>query len=171
MTRGAARAGTVTRRLALLLALALPPAPFAETAQTPAPCRTPPGCFSDADLQSLLDASRSRHSKGLIYVWSPHMRYSVRGAKEIYGVADALGLELTVLLDPVADSDLARVVARRERLDVRALRALASRELHARGMLLHLPAFVVYEDGRVIEAVYRGYKPRGRLTRILEERE
>jgi hypothetical protein len=55
--------------------------------------------FTDSQLASLLETQKA----GVIYIWSPHMNYSVLGRRVIKQVCRDLGVHLTTLVDPNAN--------------------------------------------------------------------
>lgn len=110
--------------------------------------------FTDHDLETLLASSRAG---GLIYIWSPHMPYSVKGLREIRAVGERLDLTVTPLLDPQADAALSASVVDEEALPFTALRYLKSTKLFERGATLHFPTLLVFSHGRVSQQMLPGY--------------
>jgi len=119
--------------------------------------------FSATDLDRLLHAQRA----GVIYLWSPHMPYSVRGAREAAAVAARLQLNLTLLLDPFADPRLAAQTGRSQGLPAAALRTVQAPALLARGATQHFPTVIVFRDGHLAPGMLPGYTPPDRLGAYL----
>ncbi len=126
----------------------------------------PPTPFHDRDLGSLL----REHASGVIYLWSPHMPYSVQGAREAREVAQALGIRSVLLLDPYAEPALAGSAARSSRLPARALRRMRAGALSRMGATQHFPTAVVFAAGRVDALMLPGYTPPGDLRAYILQR-
>ena len=137
-----------------------------------ASCTTPrspavePLDFTDRDLHTLLEADYSAGTGGLIYSWSPHMPYSVKGLAEIAELARRRGLQLVPLLDPQADLELAEAAVPAE---LPTLRRLDSRVLIDRGLSLHYPALLVFSQGSLGDTVLPGYTSPERYDRFVSE--
>ena len=122
-----------------------------ETAEHRPRPRGPGASFSDADLAALVRAGR-----GVIYVWSPHMPLSLDAVAPLSAAARALGLTVTLLLDPAADPAFAARVAAERGLPAAALRVADSVELQFRDVLVHAPAAQAYADGQLAGSAYPG---------------
>ena len=120
------------------------------TEQRPRP-RGPARSFSDQDLATLV-----RSGRGVIYVWSPHMPLSLDAVAPLSAAARALGLAVTLLLDPAADPAFAARVAAERGLPAPALRVADSVELQFRDVLVHAPAAQAYADGQLAGSAYPG---------------
>jgi hypothetical protein len=112
--------------------------------------------FTDEVLASRL----ARRDAGVILVWSPHMPLSVDQYAELASVTRDMGLALVTVLDPGADADYARRVARERGLPDAALRRLDGIELAFRGMTTHAPSVQVFAEGRLVGPVLYGYRAR-----------
>lgn len=109
------------------------------------PEKNPQGeLFTDKSLANLLAGNK----KGLIYIWSPRMVYSVTEFRNFRDVAKKKGWEFIALLDPqVSDSD-AKAAASKYQLEYQG-RRLASVDLYMREGLLHYPSVYVYNNGKL----------------------
>ena len=110
-------------------------------------------CFTDADLSTLL----RRGGKGVIYAVSEHMPLSVRGLNDIKCAAEALGLELVVVVDPDSDPLVIGYMASRLGFRPQRLRRLASAELMRRNLTIHYPSIQAYANGRFVGVILPGY--------------
>ena len=127
--------------------------PRRETIAGPRPSSALP-VFDDSDLSALVASG----DPGVILVWSPHMPLSVDAYPEMVRAAAALDLPLTVLLDPLADVDYARDVARTAAMPPMTLRSFHSVELAFRNATLHAPSVLVYAGGRMRGLAIPGYR-------------
>ena len=121
-----------------------------QRSRTPAPAPA----FTDRDLAALLE----RRTRGVLYLWSPHMPLSVDGYAELRRAAEARRLEVVALLDPQSDRRFAAAAVAEGRLPVAALDVADSVELQFRELPLHAPAIVVFSGGRLQATVLRGYR-------------
>jgi len=121
-----------------------------ERSRTPAPAPA----FTDRDLAALLE----RRTRGVLYLWSPHMPLSVDGYTELRRAAEAKQLEVVALLDPQSDRRFAAAAVAEGRLPAAALHVADSVELQFRELPLHAPAIVAFRDGRLQATVLRGYR-------------
>ena len=124
------------------------------------------GAYGDDDMTALVGDGRS----GVIYVWSPHMPLSVDAYHHVTHATEALGVSLTSLLDPAADADYARRVARAAGIPQRALRPFRSVELVFRNATLHAPSVLVYRNGRMIGLAIPGYRDAAGYRALIETR-
>lgn len=122
--------------------------------------------FSDVDLEELL---LSTPAGGLIYVWSPHMPYSVKGLRDIADIGGRVGLSVTPLLDPYAEARLSARVVEEAGLPPAALRSLNSPALFDRGATLHFPTLFVFAHGRLAEHMLPGYTSPAVYEAFIEE--
>ncbi len=121
--------------------------------------------FTDADFRKLTSDGKP----GLVFVWSPHMRLSLKSHRNAQEVAKELKLPLTVVMDPSADSKLAEVRLKEGGLARTALRRAQSFELFYRGVLNHFPALVVYDRGRVVANAFPGFKTKKRYVDFIQK--
>jgi len=122
--------------------------------------------FTDQDLANLLASA----SRGVIYVWSPHMPYSVRGAVEARRLIDQLELTPILLLDPNADAALASREREGHVLPVSAMRRMQATSLWRMGVTQHFPTVVVFADGRLDAQMLPGYTPPADLLAFIRQR-
>lgn len=115
---------------------------------------TPGDGFTDDALASRL----KRGDSGVILVWSPHMPLSVDQYAVLASVTSDLDMALVVALDPSADADYARRVARERGLPATTLLPLDGIELAFRGMTTHAPSVQVFAKGRLVGPVLYGYR-------------
>lgn len=108
--------------------------------------------FSDDDLVSLL----RRSSRGVLYLWSPHMPLSVDAYDALVSAARSRGLEVMALLDPAADRVFARASIEGRALPEAALRVADSIELTFRDALVHAPAIQAYANGQLQGSPFPG---------------
>ena len=118
----------------------------------------PAGEFSDADVAKLIQRSGAAEDSSLywIYIWSPHMNYSVMGLREARRIAR---LDPRVQLIPILDPN-AQAQAGKDNHPV-----LTADRLIEQGALLHFPA-VFYVSGGRLSPPRLGYDPPA-LTREL----
>lgn len=109
--------------------------------------------FTDAELRRLV----AEQSRGLLYVWSPHMPLSVDGVGVAQIVAKRRGLPLTILLDPAANAALARSVIARHGWPLDSAIVADSTELRFRDVLVHAPTIQAYAGGRLVGSAFPGY--------------
>ena len=107
--------------------------------------------FTDSSLDSLL----STNGRGLIYVWSPRMPLSVKGMEEARAAATSLGLAFTALAAQANEAEL-----RELHVPLANQRRLESLELVYRNATIHYPTVVLYNQKRIIDGAYPGYKNR-----------
>lgn len=113
--------------------------------------------FTDAALARLLDAETLPGVSGILYIWSPHMPYSVQGLAEVLALGKRLELTVVPLLDPDADAGLAARVVQARHLPREVLRPMRSNRLLERGVTLHYPTLVLFREGRLLESMLPGY--------------
>lgn len=116
----------------------------------------PKSAFQDSDLKKILASQK----KGIFYLWSPRMVYSVTEFQRYAETAQKLGLEFIPLLDPNVSSAEAR--ASLQKIKPKAPnRKLASQknnpfdkkmqslELYMRNGTLHFPSVFVFNNGQL----------------------
>jgi hypothetical protein len=132
--------------------------------RTGRPRASAPGpSFSDGDLRTRLAIG----GRGALYVWSPHMPLSVDGYRQLEPAARSRQVAVDVLLDPAANRDFARA-ALAAGLPASALRVVDAVELEFREATVHAPSLLVYRDGRVVEAILRGYRTTAEYEQFLD---
>ncbi len=109
--------------------------------------------FTDQDLAKLV----GKNKKGLIYMWSPKMVYSVALFEQYADLAKKNKFEFTaVLANDVsfneADTALKTIKEKfndRKLASTESLLKLASVDLYMRDATLHYPAVIVYNNGKI----------------------
>ena len=116
--------------------------------------------FTDKDLEKLLAGKTS----GIIYLWSPHMVYSMTEFRVFRDVAKAKGIEFIPVLDPAVDINEAKAAFKKIPVDINSRklasseiktklefsgRKLASVDLYMRNGTTHFPSTFVYANGKL----------------------
>jgi hypothetical protein len=115
--------------------------------------------FSDADLSQLLKSKK----KGVIYIWSPRMVYSVTEFTRFRAAIQKKGFDFTPVLDHAVDVGEAKDAMKsagvelklrtagvnREPSSADFYRKLNSVDLYMRNANLHFPTMFVYANGKV----------------------
>ena len=101
--------------------------------------------FTDDDLKMLLKESK----KGIIYLWSPHMPYSVGSLYPLQNAAKKLKLPLTILMDPLANDKEIKKVTKQFSLPSKLTRRNKAERLHLQGASLHFPNYFFYKEGKI----------------------
>ncbi|MGV3707703.1 MAG: hypothetical protein ACO1Q7_02605 [Gemmatimonas sp.] len=122
------------------------------------------GANGDALTDASLDSLMRANTRGMIYVWSPRMPLSIKGLTEARAAAHDLGIPLTAVVAAPLDEDRSQV----DSTIVRASdwRRLQSIELFYRNATVHYPATLFYQNGRIIDGVFPGYKNRETLRQF-----
>jgi hypothetical protein len=110
--------------------------------------------FDDSQLKTLLE----QRKPGLIYVFSPGMHLSLDGIESARIAANALHLDLTILIDPQFKNFAPAELEKRTHLNVRSIKWIDSNELYFRGMTTHYPSLIVYTQKGVLSEVFPGRK-------------
>lgn len=100
--------------------------------------------FTDADLEALLKSKK----KGVLYLWSPNMTYSVTEFRLFRDVAKKRKMEFIPILDHQAKFVDAKAAAKVVGVDVSG-RKLASVDLYMRHGTLHFPTVFVFANGKI----------------------
>jgi len=122
--------------------------------------------FNDRDLARLL----KNHTRGVIYLWSPHMPYSVQGASEAQRVAQELAVKSVLLLDPYAEPALTDHALKSQRLPASATRRVRASALAKMGATQHFPTVILFERGRLDSQMLPGYTPPSDLRAYIRQR-
>lgn len=122
--------------------------------------------FSDRYLSRLL----KENSTGIIYAWSPSMPFSVQGGRVITEVGKRLGIPVFFVLDPHADPELAQRSVATLGGNTEAMRSLQSIELFQRGVGVHYPAIVLFENHKILGRSLPGVKREDVYIRLIQER-
>ena len=119
--------------------------------------------FTDHDLWQLLQKSK----KGIIYLWSPHMPYSIGNFYPLQRVSKKLGIPVTVLMDPHAQKQEIAKVSKQFSLAKTFTRRNASEQLFSKGSALHYPNFFFYKDGQIKTLQLFGAKGEEAITEMI----
>ena len=101
--------------------------------------------FDDHDLEKLLKGSKV----GIIYLWSPHMPYSIGSLYPLQKVSNKLGLKLIVLMDPLAEQEETKKVIKQFSLPMKLTKKNKAKKLLFHGAALHYPNYFFYKEGKV----------------------
>ena len=96
--------------------------------------------FFDSDLKTLLKNSK----KGIIYIWSPHMPYSVGSLYPLKKMAKKWNIPLTVLMDPNAHDEETTKVIKQFSLPLNLTKKNKAKKLLFQGSSLHYPNYFFY---------------------------
>lgn len=123
------------------------------------------GTFDDPYFESIAASNPA----GVLYVWSPHMPYSLKGWEPVRTAAKKLGLPLFPVLDPHASALLLSEMPPEFNLLKATSRRLESWELIQRGVGQHFPTTVLFSRGRVVGPVFPGVKSEGQYVEFFKE--
>jgi len=147
-------------RLYLLGALAFSEVSFDQKCQASLAVKTHPspqnavGKFNDAELQKQVKANK----KGMVYVWSANMPWSVEGIASIRETANKMNIPLTVLMSPSSDISLTAKLVKEKKVTLEDARTYHSVELVMRGMSLHDPSLLIWKNGKLARWARPGYE-------------
>lgn len=108
----------------------------------------------DQQLVELINSKKA----GLIYVWTPHKPISVDGLKQAKKAAEKLKLPLYSVVDPNSSAESVKQVVKDLKLSFENIFYFNSFELQYRGMRLHYPSLIVFNQGQWASQVRRGYE-------------
>jgi hypothetical protein len=100
--------------------------------------------FTDDDLESLI----KKNEKGMLYIWSPGMVYSMDSYPVFKNAAAKLNLPLTVLMDPYFDEERGAKIAKDFKIPYMN-RRVESVELLMRNISTHYPETLIYCNGKL----------------------
>ena len=100
--------------------------------------------FTDSDLVKLI----GQNKKGVIYIWSPRMVYSVNHSEDYFQLAQKNKFEFTSLLAHDVSFNEANEALKSKKQNFSG-RKLASVDLYLRDATLHYPTFLVYNNGQI----------------------
>ncbi|MBG07997.1 MAG: hypothetical protein CME68_04515 [Halobacteriovoraceae bacterium] len=121
--------------------------------------------FLNKDLQNLLRNTK----KGIIYLWSPHMPYSIGSLYPTQKVAKKLKLPLTVLMDPLAEERETEKVVKHFHLPPKFTRKNRAERLLLQGATLHYPNYFFYKEGKISNIQLFGAKGEEAVFDALEK--
>jgi len=109
--------------------------------------------FSNSDLAKIIDKNKT----GIIYVWSPHMPFSVDGIVRIKKVAENLQIPLEFLVDPNAHPHSLSVAYAKQANNLQLpLLSMKAQDLMQLGGLNHYPVLFIYKDGKLVPKMIPG---------------
>lgn len=123
------------------------------------------GTFDDSYFETIAAAN----PQGILYVWSPHMPYSLKGWEPVRNAAKKLGLPVFPVLDPHASALLLSEMPPEFNLLKATSRRLESWELIHRGVGQHFPTAVLFSRGRVVGPVFPGVKSEDQYVEFFKE--
>lgn len=117
--------------------------------------------FTDESLDSLL----TTNNRGLIYVWSPRMPLSIKGLTEARAAAKSMGIAFTALSAESIDADFdALAIPAVDRMRMESI------ELVYRNATIHYPSVLLYDNSRIVDGVFPGYKSRDTYVSFAREK-
>jgi hypothetical protein len=125
--------------------------------------------LKDAFDDKYFETLASRNESGVLYLWSPHMPYSLKGWDPVSRAAKQLNLPVFPVLDPHASPALLAEMPAEFNALKAASRRLESWELIQRGVGAHYPTTVLFSKGRVVGPVFPGVKSEGQYVEFFKE--
>lgn len=113
--------------------------------QFPKPSFSMNGRFTDEALKKFMD----ENPKGLLYVWSANMPWSVEGIQHVRAAAKELNVPVKVIMSPLSDSKLTEKLLQDKKVTKEETQTHASLEFVMRGMSLHDPSILSFKNGRL----------------------
>ncbi len=159
-------------RLALLQALSFGEVTFDQTCKPKLTVSTHPnpGIFKDRFTdQDLLAKLRDHKEKGMIYTWSPNMRWSIEGIAEIKAAAKKMNIPLTVLVSPRASKQSIDELVQSGKVKSSDTKMHSSVELVMRGISLHDPSLLVWKNGQLHRWARPGHERAARFEQWLKK--
>jgi hypothetical protein len=122
-----------------------------------------PKAFTDRSADSWTDERLAtliqQGKRGFVYVWSPHMPYSVKGLRELPAMRKRLGgAEIVVMLDPAARQAAAEQTIRKHAFPKVYMARFNSIELYMRDALVHAPALLPFAGKKLGSRLLPGYR-------------
>jgi len=117
--------------------------------------------FTDIDLEQLMKSQ----SSGLLYFWSPQMPLSLSSYKYFKWAADKLKIKVTTLLDPMANPEIAKRLARKHGLPLS--KQVDSLELAFRNFQVHYPTMLYFSKGQFQDRVMGGARTKEEYENLL----
>jgi hypothetical protein len=129
--------------------------PMLQTSTPPLFAREAAGSWTDARLEKVVKTGH----RGFVYLWSPHMPYSVRGLEELPALKKKLGsdAEIVVMLDPAAHQADAEATMREYKFPRAYLSRFNSMELYMRDALIHAPSLLPFAGKKLGSKLLPGY--------------
>ena len=110
--------------------------------------------LTDAELKKLI----VKHDKGILFLWSPSMKISIWGLQRAISAAKKLKIKVFAVVSRLSDEKRAHDVIKSLPVRQKNVWIDSSFELLMRGMDLHLPSLLVFENGDFTNPVRRGYE-------------
>jgi hypothetical protein len=120
--------------------------------------------WTDARLGEVVDTGK----KGFVYLWSPHMPYSIKGLNELPQLKKKLGAEIVVMLDPAAHERDAVAVVRQYKFPKEYLARFNSMELYMRDALIHAPSMLPFGSKKLGTRLLPGYRKASDMEAFLK---
>lgn len=127
------------------------------------------GRLKDTFDDSYFEAVAAANPAGILYVWSPHMPYSLKGWEPLQRAARKTGVPVFAVLDPHASALLLSEMPSEFNSLKASSRRLEAWELIQRGVGQHYPTTVLFSRGRVVGPVYPGVKSEGQYVAFIKE--
>ncbi len=127
------------------------------------------GRMKDTFDDSRFEAVAAANPQGILYVWSPHMPYSLKGWEPLQRAARKTGLPVFAVLDPHASALLLSEMPSEFNTLKASSRRLEAWELIQRGVGQHYPTTVLFSRGRVVGPVFPGVKSEGQYVAFIKE--
>ncbi len=113
--------------------------------QFPKPTYSLKNRFTDEALKKFMD----ENPKGLIYVWSANMPWSVEGMKQIREAARDLKVPVKIVMSPMSDAKLTADLLAQKKIIKEDTEMHASLEFVMRGMTIHDPSVLAFKNGHL----------------------
>lgn len=105
--------------------------------------------LTDARLDSIVRTNK----RGMVYVWSPRMPLSIIGLEQARQAAAQLKVAFTAIVAETNDEELRTISVSRE-----FTTRMESLELVYRNANIHYPSALFYDEGRIVDGAFPGYK-------------
>ncbi len=113
--------------------------------QFPKPTYSLKNRFTDEALKKYME----ENPKGLIYVWSANMPWSVEGMDEVREAAKALHVPVKIVMSPQSDAKLTADLLAQKKITKEDTEMHASLEFVMRGMTIHDPSILAFNNGKL----------------------
>lgn len=121
--------------------------------------------FSDKDLMKAL----KKHKKGIVYIWSPSMVYSMREYHIFKNFSKKNGFVFIPILDEKASKQNAMNAADQYKFD-QGSRKLASVELMQRTSSTHFPKTYVFSNQKISRDPILGVMPEKTMSELVQKK-
>lgn len=113
--------------------------------QFPKPTYSLKNRFTDEALKKFMD----ENPKGLIYVWSANMPWSVEGMDEVRAAVKELKVPVKIVMSPMSDEKLTAELLKNKKITKEDTEMHASLEFVMRGMTIHDPSVLAFKNGHL----------------------